>query len=230
MSSVSVTQLYTVLMSNVTLRFGDWLGQQLAWREWSPADFERRSKTSKANISRWLSNDRLPDPASCQKIADALRIDLNEILMRAGHLPARSTRQRPRSFEDLFHEMEMERPIAVPVVEQLASAGSGEAAVGYVYLPPMPGKRPNLFAMRVTGDCMIPRLFPGDTIIVDPEKVPESGRLVVAVAGHDWDQVLVKCFMVENGRRWLKPERGKAIPVDETVRIVGVVVKSIRDE
>lgn len=225
-----VTVSYDCSMETATDSFGVWLLHELDKREWDQADFARALGVRSGVISNWINGVRRPRYESCLDIARALGIDPEIVLERAGRQTASHVRQRPRSLDDIIRELEAERPIAVPIVEQVASAGHGEAAVGYVYLPPLGGRRPKLFAMRVSGTCMEPRLCPGDTIIVDPEKVPEPGKIVVAVAGSDWDKVLVKYFVVDKGRRFLRPEQGRSIPIDETVRIVGVVIRSIRDE
>lgn len=76
---------------------------------------------------------------------------------------------------------------------------------------------------------MVPRINDGDTIIVDREQPPELGKIVVAVAGNDWDLVLVKRLVEVDGRRWLQPLQGQPVPVDEHVRIVGVVRQIISE-
>lgn len=220
---------YTRCMDGSDANFGEWLLQQIERREWSQADFARLSKMNPQNISRWINNERVPSPRSCLRMADIFGIDEDVVLRAAGHKPPPDTPQRPRSLDDIIAELEAERPIAVPVIEQIASAGEGEAAVGYVYLPPM-GRRPKgLFAMRVKGACMEPRIYDGDTIIVDREQTWQLGRIVVALAGEDWNQVLVKRLVERGGRYWLEPNNGDAILVDDSVKVVGVVTKIISD-
>lgn len=68
--------------------FGRWLQHQLDRREWKPADFARKARVSSGLVSNWLSGARRPNPASVDKIADALVIDVDEVLTRAGHRPA----------------------------------------------------------------------------------------------------------------------------------------------
>ncbi len=217
-------------MTGATDDFGTWLLHELDRREWSASDLARALRVNTGVVSNWINGVRRPKYDNCIKIARVLGIDPEIVVAKAGRETVTQVRQQPRSLDDIIRELETERPIAVPIVEQVASAGKGEPAVGYVYLPPLGGRRPKLFAMKVSGRCMEPRLCPGDTIIVDPEKVPEPGKIVVAVAGVDWDQVLVKYLAMDKGVRVLRPEHGKPIPIDETVRIVGVVIKSIRDE
>jgi SOS-response transcriptional repressor LexA len=216
-------------MSREDADFGAWLTEQLARRELTQADFARLGPFSTANVSRWLHEGRSPLPKFCLRIAAVLGLDEDLVLRAAGHKPAVPLRDRPRSFDDIMHELAAERPISVPLLEQLAGAGQGENAIGYVYLPPM-GRRPKgLFAMRVKGACMEPRICDGDTIIVDREQTWQLGKIVVAVVGEDWDRVLVKRLVERGGRYWLEPNHGDPILVDANVKVVGVVTKIISD-
>lgn len=67
--------------------FGAWLESQLLRREWSRSDFARRLGTRPATVSRWILGVRTPDPESCEKIADVLFVDVDEVLAIAGHRP-----------------------------------------------------------------------------------------------------------------------------------------------
>jgi len=70
-----------------TDRFGDWLRAELARREWSIADLARRARIDPSAVGRWARNDRLPDPQSCDLLADALGVDVDRVLTLAGHRP-----------------------------------------------------------------------------------------------------------------------------------------------
>lgn len=207
--------------------FGLWLANEIDKRDWKQADLARELHVNTGVISSWVNGQRRPSYESCLSIARALTIDPEIVVAKAGR--ETTTLRRPRSFDDILRELDAERPVAVPIIEQIASAGRGEPAIGYVYLPPMGRRRPGLFAMRVRGQCMSPRIEDGDTIIVDREQPAEIGKIVLAVAGDNWDVVLVKKLVERDGRRWLQPLQGKAIPVDETVTIVGVVKQIISE-
>lgn len=64
-----------------------WLRRQLQRREMRQADLARRVGTSPGTVSSWVNGQRVPDPASCDRIADALGVDVDEVLMLAGHRP-----------------------------------------------------------------------------------------------------------------------------------------------
>lgn len=69
-------------------RFAAWFARQLARREWSPADFHRQTGVSTGLISDWLKSRKRPGPASCRRIADAFGVDLDFVLVLAGHREA----------------------------------------------------------------------------------------------------------------------------------------------
>lgn len=56
-------------------------------REWTQADFARRLNVAPQVVSKWMLGQRLPDPHSCDLIADALSLDLDLVLWHAGHRP-----------------------------------------------------------------------------------------------------------------------------------------------
>lgn len=52
------------------------------------ADLARRIGASTGAVSDWANDKRLPDTASCEKIADVLHVSVDTVLTRAGHRPA----------------------------------------------------------------------------------------------------------------------------------------------
>jgi transcriptional regulator with XRE-family HTH domain len=70
-----------------TPAFAEWFRKQLDRRGWSQADFARAAGLAHATVSTWYRGVRVPDPESCDRIADALHIDVETVLRMAGHLP-----------------------------------------------------------------------------------------------------------------------------------------------
>ena len=64
--------------------FPDWLRQELMQRTWRQADFARATGVDVSMISRWL-HGRRPDPASLERIAASLGLDLDGLLAIAGY-------------------------------------------------------------------------------------------------------------------------------------------------
>lgn len=90
--------LLTHVMNSITLvrvtqyptsvsTFSDWFKRQLRIREWTQADFVRRADLSTSTVSTWTTGARNPDPRMCDVIADVLGVDIDVVLLMAGHRP-----------------------------------------------------------------------------------------------------------------------------------------------
>lgn len=96
--------------------FGDWLAYQLKRRDLSQTDFGTLVGSTQSAVSRWIRNERVPDPESCDRIADALGVDLDVVLLRAGHRPV------------LLEESELVRELCAKV-RRIAWTGERELLV-----------------------------------------------------------------------------------------------------
>ena len=54
-------------------------------RDMTPADFARRLEVGNSTVTMWVRGERIPTPASCRKIAAALDIADDVVLVAAGH-------------------------------------------------------------------------------------------------------------------------------------------------
>jgi SOS-response transcriptional repressor LexA len=69
---------------------------------------------------------------------------------------------------------------------------------------PAPAKHgPHAYALRVTGTSMEPRLREGEIVVVDPDRDPESGSIVVARMAEN-KEVTLKQLIREGGETYLK--------------------------
>lgn len=94
------------------------------------------------------------------------------------------------------------------------------------WLAPTKKMGKNAFALHVSGDSMEPRFRDGDTIFVDPDIPPTSGKFVVAKINHS--EATFKQLILDADRTFLKPlnERYPVMDVtDRDLRIVGVVTE-----
>lgn len=86
---------------------------------------------------------------------------------------------------------------------------------------------PKSYALIVNGDCMTGAgINNGDILIFDP-RPHKSGDVVAAVVN---GQEMLKRYVVENGKHWLRPENPKYpdIETTENVEVRGVAVGLIR--
>lgn len=67
--------------------FAQWFKTQLARRDWNQSDFARKTGISQTTVSTWVRGRSVPDPASCDTIADAFLLGLDDVLTHAGHRP-----------------------------------------------------------------------------------------------------------------------------------------------
>lgn len=67
--------------------FPVWLKTELARREWNMSDLARRLEISPSVVGRWVRGERMPAPESCDLLADALGVDVDRVLVLAGHRP-----------------------------------------------------------------------------------------------------------------------------------------------
>ena len=75
--------------------FIEWLREEMRRREWRQADFARAAGIDVSMVSRWLRGRR-PDPASLERVATALGMDLDALLTLAGHRPRMPRDDDPR--------------------------------------------------------------------------------------------------------------------------------------
>lgn len=100
--------------------FRTWFQRQLRLRNWKQADFVRYSGFSSSTVSQWANGRRVPDPDSCDTIADTFSLPFNEVLRVAGHWSA-----LPPSEDDELRERlkglidGIPAPMLAPVVPML---------------------------------------------------------------------------------------------------------------
>jgi transcriptional regulator with XRE-family HTH domain len=68
-------------------KLSTWLVGELNKRGWPFRELARRTGISAQSIMRYANGERTPVPESCRKIADALGVPYQKVMMLAGHLP-----------------------------------------------------------------------------------------------------------------------------------------------
>ena len=86
---------------------------------------------------------------------------------------------------------------------------------------------PNAFALIVEGDSMVPRINPGDIVIISPN-TPVTNRAIAAVAVNDSERTLKRIIFMDKNTILLQPENSayKPIVVDlRNIRLIGRVME-----
>ena len=81
--------------ANAEPSYSAWMLEEMRRREWRQADFARAAGVDVSMVSRWLQGRR-PDPASLERVASALGVDLDALLTLAGHRPRSPRDDDPR--------------------------------------------------------------------------------------------------------------------------------------
>jgi SOS-response transcriptional repressor LexA len=125
--------------------------------------------------------------------------------------------QRPP--EAALSELETSIKAFIPVVDEI-SAGGGLVPVDYVAVTRTRPAPESLVALRVKGLCLEPEVKDGDTLIVDRDRAPVNGNLVVVIIN---SEASVKRYKEDGrGKSWL--ENGYGHYQMKDVYVVGVVV------
>ena len=192
----------------------------------SQADLARGVGVTPSAVNRWVKGLTAPDPPSCERIARHFNVPVQEVYAYAGYPSTFVPEPRAvRPFRDQVLELIAEGPVAIPIHDQMASAGDGQEILDYAYwdAPKAAGK--NIVGLKVHGKSMEPDFRDGDTIFIDRDESAAPGDAVVFTLKGD---VLVKRLRIKDGRMLLEGVRVD-IPF-ERVKVVGVVLSSSRDE
>ena len=119
-----------------------WMRQEMTRREWRQADFARAAAVDVSMVSRWLRGRR-PEPASLERVAATLGVDVDTLLALAGYRP-RSPRDDDPWVATLVTKVRQVRwtPERFLIVEALLDdlrRRSSLAPIEQIPLPGMPG-------------------------------------------------------------------------------------------
>lgn len=123
---------------------------------------------SKTTVQRWesgnISNMRRD---RIQKLAQILKLDPQQLIGGEGQMSA-------------F--------VKIPVLGQVAAGmpiTAQEDIIGYEEVPQSWVKNDTLFALKIKGDSMEPRIVEGDIVVVRQQNDVESGQLAVVMVGEE---------------------------------------------
>lgn len=80
MESASVSRK----IKDPTTNFGFWLRRQIELRDMTQTEFAKRAGVTTGMVSQWILGRRRPSTDSVDRIADALRCDMDEVLVALG--------------------------------------------------------------------------------------------------------------------------------------------------
>jgi SOS-response transcriptional repressor LexA len=190
--------------------------------------FARKCGVEEKSIRLYLAGKALPTFKSLLKIAEA---NVVSVAWLTGETDIKETPITTEAAtyvaDDVF------RPTGrVPLISWVQAGDWTEVVDNYhpgdaeEWLAPTKKMGKNAFALHVSGDSMEPRFRDGDTIFVDPDIPPTSGKFVVAKINHS--EATFKQLIHDADRTFLKPlnERYPVMDVtDRELRIVGVVTE-----
>jgi len=216
-------------------------------------DLARKVGVSGVYISKIAQGKVVPSDEIIYKLADALGLDLESLIIAAHHDKAPPpvkevyrviARRQTDGYAEGARAGDNIGPVALghgaplPVVGmvragEFAAAEDGDfppgVADGYVYSD---RKGRNLFGVRVVNDSMEPEFKEGDVLVVNPNLEPKSGDYVIARLVDDNEATFKKLVVHGDGAgailllRPLNPAYQDIVITDpEKVQLVGKVVE-----
>lgn len=204
--------------------FGPWLRLKMQRAGLNQSELALELGLAGSVVNRWLRGQAKPSAASCKVIADYFEMPLDEVYRLVGIPFTQEAATRSRSFDERLVSLLADRPVAIPIHDQMASAGTGQQVLEYAYWEPPRAAGRNIVGLRVHGDSMAPDILDGDTIFFDRDKSAEPGNTVVATVG---DEVVVKKLRKRGSRLFLVGATGEIEASD--AKIEGVVLSLQRD-
>lgn len=181
---------------------------------WRQIDLVRATGYTDGQISSWCGGRYRPNGEAMSKIAKALGVTVEYLLGKEEISEAKLTLPE-------FKE--------IPVIGKVAAGvpiDAQENIIGTVVT------EKNVFALRVKGDSMSPRIMDGDTVLVKQQDTANDGDVVIAlIDGEATCKVLKKL----HGSVMLVPFNAAFAPFvytggdAENIRILGKVVESRHD-
>lgn len=131
---------------------------------WRQADLCRAVGTTDGQVSSWYNGKYRPNGETMEKIAKALGVSVAYLLGKE---------------EVPMAALTIPKATETPVLGSVAAGVPIEAqedVIGSVFT-----EKPGLFALRVKGDSMSPRIMDGDLLLVQPQNTAQDGDLVIAL-------------------------------------------------
>lgn len=176
---------------------------------WKQADLSKATGYRDGKVSAWYNGKYRPNAETMEILAKALGVSVSFLLGK----------------ED--GEAIIPQAVETPVLGSVAAGVPIEAqedVVGSIF-----ADRPGLFALKVKGESMSPRIMDGDLLLVHPQNYAEDGELVIAMIE---GEATCKVLKRSHGSVMLVPFNAAFAPLvysgqeAEDLRILGKVVES----
>ena len=180
-------------------------------RGWRQIDLVRATGLTDSQISSWYNGRYRPNGEAMAKIAKALGVTVDYLLGKEEAPVAKLTLPE-------FKE--------VPVIGKVAAGvpiSAQEDIIGTVMT------EKHVFALRIKGDSMSPRIMDGDVVLVKQQDTAEDGDIVIALID---GEATCKVLKRSHGSVMLVPFNATFAPFvysgqeAEDLRILGKVVES----
>lgn len=191
-----------------------------------PIELSERTGIDKGAISRYLANKYKPKYTAISKMAAALHVQ--PAWLMGYDVPMEASKETPP-------RLIIDDSVIVPVLGKVAAGiplFAEENIVGQIRCSEEMAAGCELFALKVEGDSMLPRIHDGDILIVRQQDDADSGDIVIALVNGDDGCVkkLVKydsggCALISLNPVYEPMVFDKAAVYEVPVRIVGKVIE-----
>ena len=193
-------------------------------KDYRQIDLIKITGLKSAHISQYLSGKRNPKQENVYKLASALGVS-------AAWLMGKSESMEPPKYPVIDKDT-----IHIPILGTVAAGYDSFAETNYIGELQAEGSLSEsgeeLFALRIKGDSMSPRILEGDTVIVSTAEEVENGDIVIAIV--DGEEATCKKLQKFSGGIALVPLNPNYQPMffsDEQidtvpVRIIGKVIEN----
>jgi len=193
-------------------------------RGWSQAQLAIKAGVPRSNISL-IELGRLANPRAdvLLNLAKALKIPVEELYEAAGYIKGARIVKPLETPEEILDKLRVAQPISVPVYGEFHWGAVHDEPVEYVYQARLRKAGKNLEGYVVQGDCMAPKIEAGDIVIVDRDRVPEPGNIIICVFRN---QVIAGRLKAVKGEVWVVNNKEQA-KLDEC-QAAAVVIEVVK--
>ena len=205
----------------MTMRFGLFIARLREERGWSQYELSTRTGIPRSTIASIEVGNHTPKVSGMLSFSKAFDIPVEELYEAAGFTDIEVP--TPDTPEQLLEKLRLAQPVSIPVYDRFPiHAGEvHDTPIEYVYRPRSQLAGANIEAYRITGHCLEPLIADGDIAIVDRDRNPAPGNIVVALL--KGDQLVVGRLKLHNDKAIIE-NNNECYNYDEC-HVVAVVIE-----